>query len=477
MLAAAGARLTNYQRSRRLRKALWPTPRLPGQSIVRLAMSTRPSDTQTEAISDPDGSPFRLLGVSPRAGKDEIASAYAQALQKQATSEQSLNWASGEVLDPERRLRYELAYPLDVPPEQAETFYSAFSNVVSTDARAISADFPPLSRTNFIADAATRTPLSGDLLMALIDAHAAVDPVDIYDVLKQVRQSAGLPAPSLLEVRKGLLELAARHATTILAAHDLPSTARALSQCARETFAENDPMRVETLSHLLDAYRSLSAVQRKEASYDVEVACHPIGQATQHDSPTDDVVRLEASLRRLGTLSEPLDLQIGAQDREVSQAIAHIKDLLARLTERRDYQAAKRVLEAAIHALTPSSLAASELNNVLDVVQRLLIRDAIAALQAAIDRAQNDSRVAFQEFERLALDGTSPQPTGGLACAFRHAVEQTKSTAFDEYPWSLVHQAALRFRASSPKDVAALLTRLVELGEGMSAPSSIMSSL
>lgn len=442
-----------------------------------MAMANRPSDTRTDAISDPDGSPFRLLGLTPRAAKDGIASAHALACQRQAASEVSLNWALGKILDPEKRLRYELDYPLDATPEQVETFYSTLSNLVSTDALAVSASFPPLSRANFIAESVIRAPLSGNLLIALINAHAAIDPVKIYDVLRSVRQSAGLPAPSLLGVRNGLLELATRHATTLLTAYDLPSAARALSECARRTRAENDPLRVETLSHLLDAYRSLTAAQRKEASHDVEVAYRALGQVTHHDSPADEIARLETSLGCLVTLSEPLALQSGTQDAKISEAVTCIKDLLAQFTERHDYQTAKHVLDAAIRALAPSALAASELNNVRDVLDRLLIRDAIAALQVEINRSQDDPSIVVREFQHLALDGASSQPAGSLAYAFRHAVERTKLTAFDEYPWALIHQLARRFSAGSPKAAVSLLTGLIDLGEGMSAPSSILSNL
>lgn len=441
-------------------------------------MSTCPSSRTIEESSDTDVSPFRLLRVTPRTRKDEITAAYAQALRKQAAPEQGLSLALNRLLDPEQRLICELTYPLDATPEQVETFYSLLSDTASmSDSLAVAAGFPPLSRATFITNAATRTSVSGDLLIALISAHADVDPVAIYTLLKSVRQSADLPAPSLLAVREGLLELTTQRFSAVLAAHDLQSTAIALSDCARRILAENDPLCAELLSHLLDIYRSLSSAQRNQASCDLKEACQHLGQRAQGDLDAAEIMRFERSLGLLASLSAPLELQSGSQDAMISEALANIKDLLAGWNESRKYQDAKLVLDEAIRALAPISLAAAELINVRDVLERLLVRDALATLQAQIDRIQDDPRMALKELRRLTVDRASSQPAGSLASAFRLAVEQTRSTAFEEHPWILIHQLAVRCSIGSPKAMVSLLPRLVEFGESMSAPTSTLDHL
>ena len=125
--------------------------------------------------------PFRVLGTDPAASDAQVQAAYAVALERRPVSGQVLADARAAILDPTRRLSCELSYPVDSTPAQIHILYAALSADASSQGFLLMAEqLAPLSRANFLAHLAARGPAEAALLLALLDAHVAVDVNEIY---------------------------------------------------------------------------------------------------------------------------------------------------------------------------------------------------------------------------------------------------------------------------------------------------------
>ena len=197
---------------------------------------------------------FQLLAIGPTATNAEVEQAFTTAQARAAAPIQALTEARDNILDPAQRLASELAYPLDGSAEQASAFYADLSGNVPTRELVPSANkLPPLSRANFLALLAARYAADADVLVALVDAHAAIDAAAIFDILRDRRSRAAFPTPSLVDIRQGLQDLLTLHCEAAIAAYDpIQSAASPLMKCAREIASANDRYRLEALSGLVE---------------------------------------------------------------------------------------------------------------------------------------------------------------------------------------------------------------------------------
>ena len=114
--------------------------------------------------------PWRMLRVDPTATSPQIHDAFAQAQQNPMAATAVLVFARNALLDPNRRLSFELTYPLDCPAGEIETFFAALSSDASIeDFLNFSDRLWPLARANFIAHLASHRPAYGPLLYALLE--------------------------------------------------------------------------------------------------------------------------------------------------------------------------------------------------------------------------------------------------------------------------------------------------------------------
>jgi hypothetical protein len=148
---------------------------------------------------------FHLLGIDPAATNAQVKEAFTIACGQPAAPSRLLTEARNGILDPARRLLCELAYPLDSTGGQVEAFYSGLSAITPTsELLAAATTWPPLSKANFLACLAARQPADGNLLTALVEAHAAIEATTIFEALRKYRSRSGLAMPSLVEIRQAL---------------------------------------------------------------------------------------------------------------------------------------------------------------------------------------------------------------------------------------------------------------------------------
>ena len=116
----------------------------------------------TGRILDLLGQPLRILRVDPAATNQQIHDAFGRAQQNPMAAPATLIFARDALLDPNRRLAYELTYPLDCPASEIETFYAALSSDTSIEELLNFSDrLWPLARANFVAHIASRRPADG----------------------------------------------------------------------------------------------------------------------------------------------------------------------------------------------------------------------------------------------------------------------------------------------------------------------------
>jgi hypothetical protein len=251
--------------------------------------------------------PFHVLCIEPGATTQQILLAFDRALEKQVVSADALIFARDVVLDPARRLPHELGYPIDSATADVEAIYSALTRDGSLDERVeFSSRLPPLSRANFLGHVAASQPATGRLLSALLDAHASVEPAEIFDILKGLRASAGYVAPSLVSVNQGLIELYQNHAQAAIARYErIQEAADPVLACTQQTLAHGGRHHIEALERLLAAYRHSIAAQQSAANQGIETACEVL---LRQPSDGIDLDSLKAALLAWMSICRPLVL-------------------------------------------------------------------------------------------------------------------------------------------------------------------------
>src|SRR5690242_9083843 len=108
--------------------------------------------TEAQRAPVPSAGPFHLLGIEPSATHNAIREAYSRIRSSGTIDGSVLEQALAELLDPEKRLECELAYPLDATPGQIEAIH-AMSDGAHDDQRVLdfARQLPALSRANFLA--------------------------------------------------------------------------------------------------------------------------------------------------------------------------------------------------------------------------------------------------------------------------------------------------------------------------------------
>jgi len=209
--------------------------------------------------------PFWLLRIVPTSTRHEIEDAFEFAMRRQAASAEMLAHARDVLIDASLRLPYELAYPLGHPISELDEWH----HLTSSDARSdelikYAKRLSILSRFNFFAFVAAHRAADTKFLCAIIEAYSQIEPVEIYEELREIRRIGHYAAPSLASVREALEVQLDNYCQAIVAAYgQIEDLAEAIFGCVQQTLAKDDPHRMKVLSHLLAPYQS--AVMAEQA--------------------------------------------------------------------------------------------------------------------------------------------------------------------------------------------------------------------
>ncbi|HEY1879924.1 MAG TPA: hypothetical protein VGG68_08330 [Caulobacteraceae bacterium] len=128
--------------------------------------------------------PFVILPVSVRAGAQAVEEAYQRRLAARPQDEAALSRARRLLLESDSRLAAEVAWLVDVGPKDAVTLLGAMAGGNQTALLEALANQPALSKANVAADACARTK-STAFLKPLIEAHRALDPTTLIDLINE----------------------------------------------------------------------------------------------------------------------------------------------------------------------------------------------------------------------------------------------------------------------------------------------------
>jgi hypothetical protein len=429
--------------------------------------------------------PFRLLDVDTTSRKEQIDDAFAQAQQSRTTSFTILVGARDALLNPARRLSSELAYPLDCPEAEIETFFAVLASDAPTDDLVdFSNSLWPLARANFTAHVASHRPATAPLLYALIESHAAIDAHAIFEHLKAMRSAADLPPPAFLSVTQGLRELLETHAAAAFTGYEAAQDAAGpMLECTLAALAADERHLTHPLARLLRSYNLTIAAARSDAIDEIEIAGQSILQ--QPDDPT-----ILESLREAGQrwtmLCRPLLMWNAAQSGSqigLDTPIARLRELIIDLCQNKYYQAASDVIAATreIFAAVPTTI--DELAEDARLAAALLRFANLKRLQDLIHDALSAPAPLIAALEASGFNPSAAEPARTLWMAFAK-VTAAKATApatsgGGDLPWKLVHDLTLRLSnlPEAAKAVAALITDLIKYGEEASVEPTRLKEL
>ena len=152
--------------------------------------------------------PFVLLGVDLSASAEEVAEAFEEAVTQGRYSEADLAAARQALLRPLLRLQAEVSSLLDTPRREWRTILTALrhSRSIPQFQEAL-AKIPALSRSNILAQFASRTPSDASVLIGWVNADSEIRPDVVHSELERLRKAAGLAPPERAAVGAALSEL------------------------------------------------------------------------------------------------------------------------------------------------------------------------------------------------------------------------------------------------------------------------------
>jgi hypothetical protein len=424
---------------------------------------------------------FNLLGIDPAATGVQVAQAYSTACARGATPIPVLTEARDNLIDPARRLLCELTYPLDSSVDQLRAFYAGLSGNAPTSELLLTANaLPPLSKVNFLACLAARQPADGNLLTALVEAHAAIEATTIFELLRQYRSHSGFPMPSLVDTGQGLQELLTIHSEAVLATFEkIQGAASPLCDCVRQIFSADNRHRIEALSGLLNAYRKSLSALNLSASHEIDLACEGVQRHPDHASAHK---RFEEALVGQILSIAPLvlfDSHLKLHNAEAEKIVARTRALLADLIARGDHEAARKIVTVCLDAFSPLPGLVGPFEEAAVALRELKLEAEIRPLEALIQDFDRQPALLVASIRRKGFGKRSTGQARTLWQAFSAAVAATNQTDLHERPWMSIRDFALHLntRPESAKAATRVISDLLQFGETLPANSVVLDIL
>lgn len=420
-------------------------------------------------LSDPRTNPFILLAVTPSTSRANLEAAHTAARELQLSSEEVLLAAAEELSDPGKRLPHELSFPLDGRLEDIQKLCQALSSdATDREVLRLVKDYAPLSKFNALSYLATRGAASDLLLIAFIKAQAAISAHDIYELLKEQRKAAGLPAPALIDVSQSLQNLISeRHRNIVSAYAHISDAAAALLICAEHCSASDRHQR-EVLTQLVAVYQNATVELRTNAC----IIVHSAIAALDQPSKGALVKQLSRCLRDYLSLAGPIIVSEragGRADEEAATIAASLRNLLSRLSEERNYEVAREIAKECLEAFAVDPATAAQFKDPANILGQLAAETALTRLKETIERV-----------EALALrDPSSTQNLSDVWLAFDRASDACVAPRQDERLWIDVRDFGTRLaeRPISLQFARNLISELLERARAANLDEETMKSI
>jgi len=426
--------------------------------------------------------PFWLLGIDPAATRERIDDAVEAARRRNFASEEALTAAREILLDPVRRLPYELSYPLGRPVSELEEWRRLVSDGVRGDELSKHASqLSPLSQANFLAYVATRRAADVALLCALTDAYGRIELTNVYDQLKNSRRLGNFPPPSLAHVREALENQLEKHCERAISAYgQIDEAAEAMSGCVQQLLATGGPHQINGLKSLLVAYRNATLNDQSLRAADIEAACDAIESNSEQQGLTD---ALAVALGRWTALCRPLLLDgtgTSAPKETLQNPVQRLRSLVIDLALNARYERAFELAALGKEKLSLVPDSAKSLDEALvpaEQAYRMRRARKLASLTTLIDDHKKNPMLLI---DTLKQNGFGPGATGAakqLWQVFVSAAGTAQESLFAE-PWTELRAFAnwLPGQPGGGSSARSILKGLLDLGPQVRAPSWAMET-
>lgn len=424
--------------------------------------------------------PFRILRVDPAATDQQVDDAFDIARQQRLASGYELVGARESIFDRSRRLLHELSYPIDSPRADVDALYTILSSDAPTSELLLFAErLAPLSRANYVAHIVANRPAESALLRALVEAHASIEPMEIYETLKVLRKTGENPTPSLASVNEGLERLLAMHAQAAIARFKrTEDSIEPVLACTQQILGLGNRHQIDVLSSLLAAYHQATRQQQSARVQEVKTACQVL-QILPTEAPS-----LEALTKALfgwASLCRPLiifDIHRRALEPDLEITTDLVRALTTHLAAHQHYDVALEVANLSRNILSPMPKAVERLDEDKRRIERLIVDAEMKPLEDFIDGFESDFGLLSEALKKNGFGQKSTDPARGLWEQFVKVAEVTNRVQSTE-PWMLIRDLAnhLNDNLEDPKAGSALVIGLIHHGEKVSAEPSLLATL
>jgi hypothetical protein len=426
--------------------------------------------------------PFWLLGVDPAATKVRIEDAVEAARRRNFASEEALTAAREILLDPVRRLPYELSYPLGRPVSELEEWRRLVSIGVRSDELSKHASqLSPLSQANFFAYVATHRAADVGLLCAMVDAYGRIELTDVYDQLKNSRRLGDYPPPSLAHVREALENQLDRHCEQAISAYgQIGEAAEAMSGCVQQLLATGEPHQINVLKSLLAAYRNATLIEQSLRAADIEAACDAIERNSEQQDLTD---ALAVALDRWTALCRPLLLYgtgTSASEEALQNPVQRLRSLVIDLALNARYERAFELAALGKEKLSLVPASTKLLDEALvpaEQAYRTRRARKLASLTTLVDEHKKNPMLLIDALKQNGFGAGATGAAKQLWQVFVSAAGTAQESFFVE-PWTEL-RAFANWLPGQPGGVSAaraILKGLLDLGPQVTAPSWAMET-
>jgi peptidoglycan hydrolase-like protein with peptidoglycan-binding domain len=424
--------------------------------------------------------PFFLLALEPTASLEKIADAYEDAVADQIASEPDLTTAREALVNPRQRLAAELSFLFDTPPGQVKAVCAALKvGAPSNDLLGAANRLAPLSKANLLTHVGAREQAEDDLLFALMDAHARIEPRIIHSKLQSTRQAAGFVVPSLDSVRDQLHELISLHVKAVLAGYPTARTsARSVGECIKRILISADSDRIDALEGLVRSYGQTISSELHKIEEEIRSDAEELRSRPREVSLVDP---LADRLRDWISVANPIvefDAHKGRDETRARQLFNEVRGLAIDLANQHNsFHVALSISNVAAEVFSSLPRATEQLKEDLPLLEERSAEALVIPLKTFVDELSKWTIVSD-----LLAGGFGPSSIGtvqDLWQRFSYAATQTQHTIAGDLPWILLRSLAVDINndESSPLAAKAILEGLLKCAEEIQPSKEMLEKI
>jgi hypothetical protein len=443
-------------------------------------MGERPKTRRSIKSFDLLDNPFSVLGIEPTASLEKIAEAFDDAITDRTASESDLAAAREALVSPRQRTAAELSFLLDTHPREVAAIYAALKqNLSLADLVRVADRLAPLSKANLLGHIASQQSANADLLFALVDAQARIDPKTVHAKLESTRKAAGIVIPSIDSVRDELHELLSSHAKAALAGYpSSKAAANPVEECTKRILVSADSDRIDALEGLVRAFGQAIAPELHQIEEQIRSAAE-ILRSRPNDIGLSDPIA--GSLRDWIKLARPmveLDAHKGRDEERARQLFNEVRGLAIDLANQHDsFRVALSILNIAAEVFHSLPRAVEQLKEDLPILEERFAEALVIPLRTWIDELSK--WVIVKDLENGGFGNSSVREAKELWIRFLNAAKQTQHTKAAELPWIFLRSLAIDINneENSPLAAKAILEGLVRFAHDVPPSEAVLDKI